>query len=81
MQRLAGLQGWTLVYASLRNTVERPLFAVFASVETREVALVIRGTKTVMDAVTDARSENVRFPSEQWQQAHGVMDEATRAHK
>ena len=77
MQRLALTQGWSTILISSNSAPEQPAYALFASGgdtdrkdikigidvrERKEVVLVVRGTASVQDIVTDIRAAPQRFP-------------------
>jgi len=66
IQLLSKTQGWTMLYISLKSSIEKPVFGIFIHQERRECVLAIRGTKSLMDCVTDIRQDLVPFPSESW---------------
>ncbi|CAK4682569.1 unnamed protein product [Aphanomyces euteiches] len=54
MQRFAKLQGYTLVYASVENrTANQPAFGLVVKPEEKLGILMIRGSKSVQDVLTD----------------------------
>ncbi|RHY31400.1 hypothetical protein DYB32_003552 [Aphanomyces invadans] len=54
MQRFAKLQGYTLVYASVENrTANQPAFGLVVKPDEKLGILMIRGSKTVQDVLTD----------------------------
>lgn len=76
-QRLASLQGWSLVYHFGMSAPEQPAYALFAtgtgpagrgngsagtSLRRREAVVAIRGTHSVHDIVTDIRAAPQEFP-------------------
>ena len=85
IQLLAAQQGWNLLYAALdqkiKGTSDQPASCLFAHKKRKVACLVIRGTTTVHDVLTDLRAEPVKFPSptiddleeEEW----GVVNETS----
>lgn len=69
MQRLAAAQGWVCILAKPISALEQPAFGLFGtpgpSSERKRVVLVIRGTGSVQDVVTDLRSDPLPFPPSQ----------------
>ena len=70
-QRLAALQGFLLLIFSGDSDPERPSFSIYSSSgegepsslrAKREAVLVIRGTHTIQDVVTDLRATPIVFP-------------------
>ncbi len=71
-QRLASLQGFQLLIFSGDSDPEKPAFSIYSSIgpcdassggsSCREAVLVIRGTHTIQDVVTDLRATPVIFP-------------------
>ena len=61
-QRLAALQGWTLVYVKADSELYHPAFGLFVHEQRRVACLAVRGTATVKDVVTDIKARPKRFP-------------------
>jgi len=60
-QLLGSQQGWQLVYIAVKSEPEQPAFGLFAHKEKNVAALVIRGTHSIQDIVTDIRAKPVPF--------------------
>ena len=69
LQLLSAHLGYRLLYASKLDPalsaieVDRPAYAVLASEARKSVVIIVRGTQTLNDVVTDIRAEPVPFPS------------------
>ena len=77
MQRLALTQGWSTILINSNSAPEQPAYALFATAGNtdrknikigkggqggKEVVLVVRGTASVQDIVTDIRAAPQQFP-------------------
>jgi len=68
-QRLAKLQHWDPIYISTESNTEQPAYMLLATSRSythkdskKEAVLVIRGTKSIHDVVTDIRAAPQHFP-------------------
>lgn len=68
-QRLARLQHWDPIYICTESNTEQPAYMLLATSRThcrkeskKEAVLVIRGTKSIHDVVTDIRAAPQHFP-------------------
>ncbi len=68
-QRLARLQHWDPIYICTESNTEQPAYMLLATSHTygpkeskKEAVLVIRGTKSIHDVVTDIRAAPQHFP-------------------
>jgi hypothetical protein len=59
---LPGSRGYELVFSEVRSLHEQPAFFVAAHNESRTAVLVVSGTKSVYDVLTDVASSSVPFP-------------------
>jgi hypothetical protein len=69
LQLLSAQQGWSLLYAHLdqgRLSVDQPAHALLVHRKRKIATLVVRGTTTLNDVVTDLRAIPVPFPEESW---------------
>jgi hypothetical protein len=71
-QRIASLQGWDTITVHQVSEPEKPGYAIYATKrssiatsDTKEVVVVIRGTHSVHDLVTDIRAAPHHFPPKQ----------------
>jgi len=81
LQLLSAQQGWSLLYAQLdqsRVAIDQPAYAVLVHRKRKIVALVVRGTTTLNDVVTDLRAIPVPFPEEGWGREMWSAQAATR---
>ncbi|KAF0710154.1 Aste57867_5605 [Aphanomyces stellatus] len=64
MQRFAKLQGYRLVYASVENrTANQPAFGLVVQPDEKLGILMIRGSKSVQDVLTDLQIANLQATS------------------
>ncbi|KAF4040737.1 FYVE zinc finger domain-containing protein [Phytophthora infestans] len=57
IQRISRLQGFSLIYAHVQDQdVRHPSFALLGSKETKTALVLIRGSKSVQDALTDIQA-------------------------
>ncbi|KAL8012002.1 putative FYVE zinc finger, fungal lipase-like domain, Zinc finger, FYVE/PHD-type [Plasmopara halstedii] len=74
IQRISRLQGFLLIYAHVQNQgVRHPSFALLGNKETKTALVLIRGSKSVQDALTDIQA----CPEEIGLSSAGAESEAT----
>jgi hypothetical protein len=54
-QLLCNLHDWSLIFTKPESHVNRPAFALVANARTKAAVLVIRGTNSIHDVVTDIK--------------------------
>ncbi|CAM9182557.1 unnamed protein product [Chrysoparadoxa australica] len=64
MQVLCDMHGWSLIYVQEESNVNQPSFALLAHPGSRTAAVVIRGTSSIHDVITDIQHIPVTFPPE-----------------
>eukprot|EP00953_Heterococcus_sp_UTEX-ZZ885_P033358 17351-Heterococcus_DN1.PRE.1 len=55
LQLLCNLHDWSLIFTKPESHVNRPAFALVANARTKAAVLVIRGTNSIHDVVTDIK--------------------------
>eukprot|EP01001_Neometanema_parovale_P008123 NODE_43_length_3909_cov_45.241152_g41_i0.p1 GENE.NODE_43_length_3909_cov_45.241152_g41_i0~~NODE_43_length_3909_cov_45.241152_g41_i0.p1 ORF type:complete len:555 (+),score=72.77 NODE_43_length_3909_cov_45.241152_g41_i0:132-1796(+) len=62
IQRLAGYLGYQLLFSKTTSELHQPAWAVVGRLEDKSVILLIRGTKSVSDILTDMIADEARVP-------------------
>ena len=83
MQLLAAQQGWTLMYAHLKQddgtwggqVADKPAAALFVHSEQKIACFAVRGTATINDVVTDIRAMPIQFPDSEMDGVHKIRSQ------
>eukprot|EP00611_Tribonema_gayanum_P020674 TRINITY_DN381_c0_g1_i6.p1 TRINITY_DN381_c0_g1~~TRINITY_DN381_c0_g1_i6.p1 ORF type:complete len:843 (-),score=264.35 TRINITY_DN381_c0_g1_i6:511-2757(-) len=63
LQVLCKLRGWSLLFTHPESEVNRPAFALLADSTSKTAVVVVRGTNSLQDIVTDIKHTPIVFPS------------------
>ncbi|KAG5189001.1 hypothetical protein JKP88DRAFT_353216 [Tribonema minus] len=63
LQVLCKLRGWSLLFTHPESEVNRPAFALLADSTSKTAVVVVRGTNSLQDIVTDIKHTPIAFPS------------------
>ncbi|CBJ27220.1 Zinc finger FYVE domain-containing protein [Ectocarpus siliculosus] len=76
LQVLCNNTGWSLVFHKPDSRFHQPAFSLLACGTTKTAALVVRGTGSIQDVITDIQAMPVPFPSPRGDAESGAAEEA-----
>ncbi|CAB1111040.1 unnamed protein product [Ectocarpus sp. CCAP 1310/34] len=76
LQVLCNNTGWSLVFHKPDSRFHQPAFSLLACGKTKTASLVVRGTGSIQDVITDIQAMPVPFPSPRGDAESGAAEEA-----